>query len=272
VRGITGLFYQRLEGIEQYVHLLGDLHQLGASNPALSATRTLLGRRATGIRHRLRLYRDWETISLDGCVLSIAAEFELTARDLAEWLVGGMCLKVQTYNDLPDKIKQENVRQVGELLRSVGRPRVAHINYINVVSDLAQSTTVGTPVAVFTEGFAMHDQNLRAEQVSEIYGRARVKDLWPRLGANRWLRAYFGGLAAAETPARGKLNEFMEHRNQIAHRGASYQTLGPTIVLDFILFFRCLVGALAEVLDRHLADFPDTAVSCAAGAEENRSD
>ena len=73
-----------------------------------------------------------------------------------------MCLKVQTYNDLPDKMKQENVRQVGELLRLVGRPRVAHINYINVVNDLIRSTTAGTPVALFTEGFAMLDQNLRA--------------------------------------------------------------------------------------------------------------
>ncbi len=256
MRATTGLFYQRLEGIEHYIRLTGDLRQLGGTNPAQSATRTLLGRRATGIRARLRLYRDWETISLDGCVLSIAAEFELTVRDLAEWLVGGMCSKVPTYNDLPDKVKQGNVRQVGELLRSVGRPRVAHINYVNVVNDLVRSATVGTPVVVFGEGFAMHDQNLRAEQLSEMFGRARVKDLWPQLGANKWLREYFGGVRTAEVPAKGKLDEFMEYRNQTAHRGASYHTLGATVVLDFILFFRCLIGALEGVLDEHLADFP----------------
>lgn len=256
MRGITGLFYERLEGVEQYVHLLGDLHQLGGTIPAASATRTLLGRRATGVRTRLRRRRDWETISLDGCVLSIAAEFELVARDLAEWLVGSMCLKVPTYNDLPDKMKKENVRQVGELLRLVGRPRVAHINYVGVVSDLAESVRVGTPVTLFAEGFAMHGQNMRAKQLAEIYRRAQVKDLWQKLGADSWVRACFGGIARAETAAKGKLDAFMEYRNQIAHRGASYHTMGPTVVLDYILFFRCLVGALAGVLDRHLAKFP----------------
>jgi len=256
VRTTTPLFYKRLEGIEHYVRLVGDLRELGAANHAASASRTVLGRRAVGIRARLRRYRDWETISLDGCVLSVAAEFELVARDLAEWLVRSMCAKVPTYNDLPDRMKLGNVRQVGELLRLVGRPRVAHINFVNVVNDLVQSATVGTPVAVFEEGFSMHDRNLRSDQLSEMFRRAEVTELWPKLGANNWLREHFGGVAAADAAARGKLDQFMEERNQIAHRGASYQTVGPNVVLDFILFFRLLVGALEGVLDDHLADFP----------------
>jgi hypothetical protein len=189
-------------------------------------------------------------------VLSIAAEFELTARDLAEWLVAGMCSKVLAYSDLPDKIREENVRQIGELLRLVGHPRFAHINYVDVVSDLFRSTTVGTPVTLFKQGFAMHDQNLRADQLSMIYRRAEVRDLWRHVGTNVWVRRYFGGVATAEALAARKLDSFMDYRNQIAHRGPNYQAPGSTEVQDYILYFKCLVGALAGVLQRHLANFP----------------
>jgi len=70
------------------------------------------------------------------------------------------------------------------------------------------------------------------------------------------MRAYFGGAAQSVKLAQGKLDQFMAYRNQIAHRGAHYSTLGPSTVQDFVVFFRCLMGALSLALEDHVANFP----------------
>jgi hypothetical protein len=72
------------------------------------------------------------------------------------------------------------------------------------------------------------------------------------------MRAHFGGTTPTQTQAlaTAKLDSFMEYRNQIAHRGASYATLGSSVIVDFVTFFKCLVGALSSILLDYLATFP----------------
>src|SRR5438874_173304 len=140
------LYYERLVGIEHYVHLLGRLRHLGAVPEASSVARTLVGRAALETRSRLIERLDWEIISLDGCVLSLAAQFELTVRDLIEWFANSAATKASKYSDLPKRIREQNIRLVGEFLKEFNASRVAHINYPSVVAQLAACTTIGSPV------------------------------------------------------------------------------------------------------------------------------
>jgi hypothetical protein len=258
MRAITTRFYNKLDGIANYVTLLGELRLLGGSPRTAEDEGTDLGRASISVRDRLGAHTDWETISLDGCVLSIAAEFELTARNMAEWVAREICARVPTYQELPPKFRKQNLRQIGSLLRMVGKARVSSIDHVQVLADYTTSMSAGAPVVVFSEGFAMHDHNLRATELSELYGRCVVTELWRRLSTNPWLAAHFGATSThlTERLARDKLDAFMDYRNEIAHRGMSYQTLGPTIVLDFVVYFRLLVGALSLVLDAHVRSYP----------------
>jgi hypothetical protein len=99
---------------------------------------------------------------------------------------------------------------------------------------------------------------MSSEQVADIFRRAAVADLWRSVAADPDVRAHFGNLNIERTSemAKDKLNRFMDQRNQIAHRGPNYQTVGDTVVLDYIAYFRCIVPALAEVLERQVAQYP----------------
>jgi hypothetical protein len=258
MRAITALFYRRVEGIQHHVELVQELRLLGAAKTSTSIQKTIVGKRATEVQSRLNTDFQWQTISLDGCVLSLAGEFEHAALDLSEWLARTLCSRVATYSDLPSKIRDENLQLIGEALKNVGRPYLAHINYSQVIFDLYQSDTKGIPVTLFSRGFGMHNQNLRSEQLAHVFARSQVKDLWSKLGRNPWLRAYYNGIGVGKTAklAAERLDDFMEYRNQVAHRGPSYASVGPTVVLDHVKFFRCLLGALALVLDEYQESFP----------------
>lgn len=155
------------------------------------------------------------------------------------------------------KLRDQNVRLVGELLVALNRPKVAHINYVDVVAELAACATKGSPVALYAAGFASHERNLRGSQLSEMVGRVELTKLWDTLGKDGGLKAYFGTLKPKSTgeAASRKLDSFMEDRNQIIHRGPSYQTVGATIVLDYVEYFRVLAPALAKTFEHHLASY-----------------
>ena len=257
MNGIVSIFLARLDGVEHHVRLMQELATLRAEQAPSSVGRTRFGKMVIDTQSRLRSHRDWETISLDGCMLYLSAQFELAARDLAESLVNGIAARVKLYNDLPETLRDQNVRLVGELLANHKRARAAHINFAAVVRDLAACTTAGTPVSLFASGFATHERNLRHDQLAELYSRADVKDIWRRIGRDGALKVHLNTTNAQRTgeAASKKLDAFMEDRNQIVHRGPSYQTVGPTVVLDYVAFFRRLIVALAAVLEENLATY-----------------
>jgi RiboL-PSP-HEPN len=237
------------------VQLLDHLRALGSSTPPKSIARTTMGKTALRTRTWLREQREWETLTIDGCVLSLASQYELAARDMAETTVTRMASRFKKYGALPEKVRKNNVRFVGEYLTEIDDTRRAHINYLTVVSNLARCTTKGKPISLFVEGFSMHQRNLRPGELTSLFARMEVKELWPKIGHNPWIRGHLGTTGDATNAAREKLNAFIEDRNSIAHRGPGYQTLSATDVVSYINYFRALLWALADVLDAHVSSY-----------------
>ena len=255
---IVALFDNRLDNIERHVQLLDKLRALGSVREARSIRRTRLGQTTLDLRQDIRSCRSWETIGVDGCVLSLCGEFELAARDLTERASELLAAKFKRYSHLPEPIRLKNVELVGELLSKRWRQKTSGVNYVQVVEDLNQCLTKEKPIRLYSAGFATHDHNLNSKWLAEIFGRLEVEDLWRKIGPAPGMMAHFGTQTVETTAkaARDKLDSFMEVRNQIAHRGPNYQTVGSSVVLDYVAFFRLLVPALAGVLQDHLAGFP----------------
>ena len=240
--------------MEQSVQLLSDLRALASAPSSLTARRTKLGRAAAETQTKMRHAREWETITLDGSVLFLSSQFELTVRDMADSFVTAVAARFRRYADLPQGLRDENVRLIGILLQDTTRAQVAHVNSAQIIQELAQCLHKGSPVKLFSVGFALHERNMTSGMLAELFKRAEVRDLWRDIAKAAQVRAYFGNLNVDRTAelAKAKLNAFMEQRNQIAHRGPNYQTVGDTVVLDYIAFFRCIVPALADVLEGRL--------------------
>lgn len=256
MKSIVDLFGLHLDGLQQTVALVDDLKRLGATSPAVTTARTRLGQRAIEARGRLTASRHWEAVSLDGCVLYLSAQFELAARDLAQTLIERIAANFRRYADLPESIRTHNLHQIGELLRS-NTTITAHIDRALVVRDLASALYRGRPVRLHSLGFAAHDRNLRSQQLAELYARAGLEKFWPKIGLDGLLAGELGTTPGDQTATAAvlRLNSFMDERDQIAHRGPSYETAGATVVMGYIAFFRRFVPAVANVLDDYLSTF-----------------
>lgn len=258
MRPVADLFIRRLDGMERSVQLMSDLRTLAAVPISATARRTRLGRAAAEAQDRMREGREWETIALDGSILFLSSQFELAVRDMADSFVTTVAARFRRYTDLPQRFREENLRLIGILLQGTTRAQVAHVNSAQIVQELAQCMSRGHPVKLFSVGFALHERNMTSEMLVEMFSRADVSDLWRGIATAAPVRAHFGNLNVDRTAefAKAKLNGFMEQRNQIAHRGPNYQTVGDTVVLDYIAFFRCVVPAIADVLEAKLAAYP----------------
>jgi len=258
LKTILEAFLAHLDEVERNVSLVGSLGALGAASAPSSALRGPLGRTAGAVRQTVLSHRTWETIALDGSLLYLCAQYEVAVRDLVEELVRLTCQKVAAYAQLPDDLRADNTRLIGELLRRGGEnPRDPTVDYVQVLKDLVQCHEVGAPARLYFQGFSYHDRNLSPDELRDLMGRAGVRDLWPHVARHQELQRYLEcvGENATVGAARSKLSQFISDRNAISHRGPSYQTIGPSVMLDYVRFFRCLMPALVGVLESHLAGF-----------------
>ena len=249
-----GPFVRSLTDIETNVRLVGQLRTLAVVSAPASSVRGPLGRAARDVRATELSQRIWETIALDGSLLFLSAQYEMTTRDLLGELMRRKCSMVSTYGDLPEPIRNENARLIGELLRSGSRD--PNVDAMKVVEDFVKCNRVGRPVIVYFHGFASHDRNLSPNELKRIMNRAGVDTFWPRIGRDPSVQAQFGcsNETDAITAVHGVLSQFVADRNGISHRGPSYQTVGLTVLLDYVSFFRCLMQALADCLEAHLLE------------------
>jgi hypothetical protein len=258
VKAVAASFVNQLRDLEEAVRLVDDLRILGSTPPAISLTRTRLGQQALLTQARLRATREWEIVALDGSVLYLSAQFEATARGMAEAFAHRLVRKVSKYSDLPQSLRDRNARQIGQLLEAINSARFAHVDHLVVVNEFARAAVRDRPVSLYAEGFSAHDTNLNSSAISQLYGKFDIQQFWPRVARDPLVRSHFGSTSAPHTNQvlQNKLNAFMQIRNQIAHHGPSYQSTGSTVILDYIQFFRVMVPAMADVLEDYLASYP----------------
>jgi hypothetical protein len=243
--------------MEQSVLLLGDLRALAAAPAAATSTRTRIGRLALSSQSRMHQALEWETIALDGSILFLAAQFELAVRDMVEAFINAVARKFRRYPELPQEFRDNNLQLIGRLLQDARRAQLSHVDPNQVIQELSMCLRNGRPVRLFAVGFTLHERNMTSDQLSEILRRASVRNLWRQIALAAGVQSHLGvtNVGVVAELARRKLDGFMQQRNQIAHRGPNYQTVGDAIVLDYIAFFRDLVPTIADILEAKVASY-----------------
>src|SRR3990172_5902885 len=254
MQAIVGPFLRYLDDIETNILLVNQLKTLAIATAPPSSARGTLGRAAHGVRDTVRSQRTWEAIALDGSLLFLSAQYEVTVRDLLHEIMMRKCMNATTYADLPETIRTENARLIGDLLRSGSRDPT--VDGVKVVEDFVQCSRVGRPVVLYFEGFANHDRNLSPDELKRVMNRAGVSDFWPRIGRDHDVQSHLScsNESAAITGTHGVLKQFIADRNAISHRGPGYQTIGATVLAEYVSFFRCLMPVLARCLEAHVQE------------------
>ena len=140
------------------------------------------------------------------------------------------------YVDLPQKLAAKHLQRSADLLARgrLGEGRHAGLTPAGVVANLYNCLTGVTPYALNAAAVVWHDNNLRAKDVDEIFLHLGIEDMCTQVRRGDALMQWYMAAQGIETPpAKGvpstvieeRLNDLVERRNEVAHRGGNPEDL-----------------------------------------------
>jgi hypothetical protein len=169
------------------------------------------------------------------------------------------------YSKLPEGLRKKHLSQTLKMVERgrIGEGRYAHLNTGNVVKNLIECLHGTIPYTLNDAAIVAHDHNLRVPEIDELFAAVgmekvsnhvrQVDDLvqW-HCNLNGLLNAPKGGVPA--TTIERRLNDIVERRNEVAHRGGNPDNLpAPEAMSEDINFIENLARSLfGLVIGRYL--------------------
>ncbi|MFS2094101.1 HEPN domain-containing protein [Pseudomonas sp. Pseusp11] len=213
------------------------------------------------VRQYLTLRRQYDYAAF---VVALYASFErYTEALIAEY--ARLISSFIQYKDLPPSLVKKHLVQSAEMLsrKRLGEGRYANLLPVNVAESLFKCLSGDDNYTLTSEAVIAHDTNLRYNDVSKLLGEVGVVDFWTRFPSveivYKWfVREEVGDAEEHEVPDRTpeidstirtmfetRLNDLVERRNEVAHRGGgAEQLLGQAEMLSRIDFVETLTEAM----------------------------
>lgn len=208
--------------IDELVSELAELSALVASiapvNSVLADHQDSLVRKYVTIRRRF----DYAAF-----VVALYASFEKFIENLVAAYARLASLRVQ-YADLPPKLVKKHLLRTADILARgrVGEGRYTGLSEVDIVKNLLDCLNGTTPYTLNEAAIVAHDRNLRINDIDELFAAVGIDTVCDRVRrADALLKWYRTSDGRADTVPDGtvkrRLDEFVERRNQVAHRGGT---------------------------------------------------
>ncbi|MGE3344783.1 MAG: MAE_28990/MAE_18760 family HEPN-like nuclease [Vicinamibacterales bacterium] len=210
--------------------------------------KALAGHHDSLVRHYLLIRRRFDYAAF---IVALYASFETFLENLVEAyarLVAGRML----YSELPVKLAQKHMTKSAEILARgrLGEGRYVGVRDVDVVKNLHDCLTGASPYSLNGVAIVAHDMNLRHDEVNALFSVVGIDKICDRVrGADAMLSWYSSSQALIEPMSRGvpsatveqRINDVVERRNQVAHRGGTpLELLGTDEMLDTVAFIASL--------------------------------
>jgi len=243
---------------------LNELRALVASiapvNSALEGHKDSLVRQYVTIRRRF----DYAAF-----VVALYASFEKFIENLVAAYVRLESRRVQ-YADLPPKLVKRHLSRTADILSRgrLGEGRYAALNELDVVKNLFECLNGVTPYTLNDAAVVAHDSNLRPGEIDVLFAAVGIEQVCERVRrADGLLEWYCASKGLAQAPQGGvpsstiaqRIEDVVERRNQVAHRGGNpVNLLGPDEMSDTLGFIKAFSKsvfsmAVAKYLEDHHA-------------------
>lgn len=181
-------------------------------------------------------------------VVALYAVFETYVEALAAAFASLEALRLP-YAELPAKLAAKHLQRSADLLARgrLGEGRHAGLTVSGVVANLHNCLNGVTPYALNEAAIVWHDSNLRARDVDDMFFPLGIEGMCIQVRRGDALIRWHMTVQGLETaPADGlpntvieeRLNDLVERRNQVAHRGGKPENLlgvdGMNESVDFI--------------------------------------
>ena len=186
-----------------------------------------------------------------GMVTVISGALEQLVRKLVHEAVVAMCARVASYNELPEKLKAQNIIRTGKALMAVREPP-DHllIEYQTLAKQLATCVNGATAFTLNAEAFTMFISGITPRHLEESLEAIGIAIDWDGFGKNQKFQKMFDSKGAHETgkAVLERLGYFIKLRNRFAHTGTGGNTLSAEEIEAYITFFRAFSIDLARLI------------------------
>ena len=168
-------------------------------------------------------------------VVALYASFETYVEKLAAAFAGLEARRLP-YAELPQKLVTKHLQRSADLLARgrLGEGRHAGLTHAGVVANLHNCLSGEIPYSLNAPAVVWHDSNLRAKDVDEIFLPLGIERMCAQVRRGdaliQWHMAVQGLPAmpadgVPNTVIEERLNDVVERRNQVAHRGGNPEDL-----------------------------------------------
>lgn len=192
-------------------------------------------------------------------VVALYASFEEYVEQLTAALASLEAQRLP-YSDLPQKLVTKHLQRSADLLARgrLGEGRHAGLTHAGVVANLYNCLNGVTPYALNAAAVVWHDSNLRAKDVDDMFLALGIESMCKLVRRGdaiiEWYMAVQGLSAAPEDGVPGtvieeRLNDLVERRNRVAHRGGNPEDLfGVADMTESIGFVSALSADIFSVV------------------------
>lgn len=240
---------RELDELTDFVASIAHMNEVLATNADLS------------VRRLASLRRRFDNAAF---VVALYASFESYIEQLTAALASLEAQRLP-YADLPQKLVTKHLQRSADLLARgrLGEGRHAGITPAGVVANLHNCLNGVTPYALNTAAVVWHDSNLRAKDVDEMFSFVGIDNMCVHVRRGdaliQWHMAVQGLPAAPADGVPGtvieeRLNDLVERRNRVAHRGGNPEDLfGVADMNEAISFISALsTDIFSMVVSRYL--------------------
>lgn len=228
------------------------------------------------VRPRLSSFLDWNTLKAQpdaknlvgkflgqkstefavqyrGMIVVIGAAFEEFIRRLIHDSLSRAISRAAKYDDVPEKLRMQNILRTGRVLANWGEPR-DHVKaeYSVLAKNLATCVSGATSFTLNVESFTFFLNTMSPSALESMWEIIGVNLNWDAFGRNKTFESMFATKGAKETGRAvvEKLQDFIRLRNVFAHTGAGGIQVTDSDVEEYIAFFRVFSGELVQSVSK----------------------
>jgi hypothetical protein len=184
-------------------------------------------------------------------ILYTCGRFEVMTRTLFEDLCQRLVTRAGTFARLPKKMRENLPVFTAKVISDPRKYGHAENGVRAFVATLAANLAVDANVeSVNHECLSVTEANMRADVLSDLFGRVGVSAIWTQISQQAALKAHFQNSDSdqVEKKAKRDLNELMDLRNKIAHPSGEFDWPSIEALRSYVLLLRLLSRAMAELV------------------------
>lgn len=256
MRGIANRFSDQMDKVCGLIDLITAAVKLTTISQKTLHSKHDFVIAATSLARSVQKIGNVTTAAYDGAYLTVCAKYELVICNLIETYVQRTVDKCHDYNHLPRNMREWYPEGCARIILNIKQDKLKHLTKDTIVNSLASciKPSKKTGYIIIGEAFSDNERNFWPSEVEGFFKRIGIEKIWQKLSHEPSLQSALGTIndMGTEQRSRLKLEEILQRRNDIIHRGKTYYTPSETEARECAVFFKYLITNIAEVMEKQI--------------------